>query len=95
MSKMWSLTPVGEFHYARWADSDEVVLYYSGSGNTYLISQLGYIILTQLQESEKNRETLKANLASLETPYDGTDSIPDEMIDSHLFHFEKLGLVVS
>ena len=95
MSKIWRITPFGGFHYARWDDADEVVLYYSGSGNTYLINQLGYILLTLLGESEKDRETLIAELASYDTTGDDLSSIPDEMIDSHLFHFEKLGLIVS
>ena len=95
MSKMWTLTSFGELHYARWDDSDEVVLYYTGSGDTYLLSQLGYIILEMLQESAKSREDLISALAASDAPHGGDSGIPEEMIDSHLFHFEKLGLVVS
>lgn len=95
MSKNWQVSSYGDFLFAQWDDSDEVVLYYSGSGDTYLISQLGYRILTLLRESAKDRETLIIALASLDTYNDDIYPVPYEMIESHLFHFEKLGLVVS
>jgi len=95
MNKEWRLTSFGALHYAQWNDSDEVVLYYTGSGDTYLISQLGYIILNMLQDSAKTREALLDALAASDGPFQGLSSIPEEMVDSHLFHFEKLGLVVS
>lgn len=95
MNKEWRLTSFGALHYAQWNDSNEVVLYYTGSGDTYLISQLGYIILNMLQKSAKTRDELIAALDDSDSLHEGLSSIPEEMVDSHLFHFQKLGLVVS
>ncbi|MCW8921188.1 MAG: hypothetical protein OQL17_06665 [Sedimenticola sp.] len=89
----WSLATSGEYHWAQWNDSDEVVLHFTGSGDTYLISYFGYLLLDTLKGSPKTAEQLDRLISSSNRLSDDLLPIPKEMIDSHLFHFKKLGLI--
>jgi hypothetical protein len=89
----WSLATSGEYHWAQWDDSDEIVLYFTGSGDTYLISYFGYLLLEAIKGSPKTAEDLDKILSTSDSLRDDLLPIPKEMIDSHLFHFQKLGLI--
>lgn len=92
-STIWRAASLGDYFWGRWDDSDEIVLYFSGSGSTYLITRLGYLILERLRESPKTQQALIDSITSTPGLSDDLLPIPEEMIESHLFHFRKLGLV--
>jgi len=92
-SNIWRPASLGNYYWGEWQDSNEVVLHFSGSGDTYLITQLGQLILEQLKKHPKTQEELASSLSDhCHIPEDMLP-IPMELIESHLFHFQKLGLV--
>ena len=89
----WRTASIGEFCWGIWKDSDEIVLHFTGSGDTYLITYVGYLLLQSLIETPQTETELIASLnASPELP-PGLPPTPVELIRSHLFYFQKLGIV--
>ncbi|MCW8889720.1 MAG: hypothetical protein OQL20_03575 [Sedimenticola sp.] len=94
-TEVWSVARVGVFHWKKWPDSDAVILYFSGNGDTHLLTYLGYLILEELRKSPKTQPELIQVLTALIKNPDEVLPFPTEMVKAHLFHLKKIGLVVS
>lgn len=89
----WRTAPIGEFCWGIWEDSDEIVLHFTGSGDTYLITLIGYLLLRSLSETPQTENELISSLNTSPEVPSTLLPIPIELIQSHLFYFQKLGIV--